>query len=211
MTYMIAIAGPAGSGKDALGRELSTLLERIYDTMPLVTAFAAPLRKIVGLMVGEDWSDPEIYAAGKDKAYPLFAFKTGRQLMIELTEEYLKPHYGRTIWADNLVQRITRHPKRFAIVTDLGFPYEAGTIQQAFPHCLIVQLSRPGKTYEGDSRCEVVHEGNTDVRMIRLHNPGTNPLQLVRLAGRIHDYMLNGLRWQLPGAAQLPLQIDEGD
>ena len=218
MTYVIGLSGPPGAGKNALADELVGLFERVHGVRPHVTAMAAPLRQIAGQLIGFDMTDDVLYAVAKTTPFQHLNMETGREVMINITEQYLKPRYGPRFWADALIHRVNRlawratpENARLVIVTDVGFLHEREALEQAFPHTAFVQLDRAGCSYTGDSRQSIERAEYPDRNRLTLRNPGTNPHQLTALAGRVHDFVLNRLLWDLP-AEQIPLpNIVNGD
>lgn len=217
MTYVIGLNGPPGAGKNAVARELVTLFQRVHDITPVMLALADPLRVIASQLTGVDMLDEQLYAQAKATPFPHLAQDTGRQVMIRITEEYLKPRYGRHLWVDATIRRInalrwrkTPENARVVIVTDVGFICERIALAAAFPKSAFIELDRPGCSYDGDSRQSVVR-GRADPGGLVLLNLGVYHHQLVAIAGRVHDFVLNRLQWDLP-AAQIALpHIDSGD
>lgn len=216
MTYLIGLNGPPGAGKNALADELAHLFRRVHGVDPYVMAIAAPLRQIAGLLTGVDMTDDTKYALAKAMVFEHLNGETGRQVMINVTEQYLKPRYGEQVWVNALIremrelQRCRPENERVIIVTDVGFMCERRAIANEFARPAFVELARPGCSYVGDSRGSIAI-GDNDPGVLRLLNPGCHRHQLTALAGRVHDYVLNRLLWDLP-AAQVSLpNLDSGD
>lgn len=216
MTYIIGLSGPPGAGKNALADELVHLFRRAHGIDPFVMALAGPLRQIASALTGVDMTDDTIYAKAKATPFDHLNGETGRQVMINITEQYLKPRYGSQVWADAMIRQARslqwRRPEneRVIIVTDVGFKYERQAIVNEFAHPIFVELSRPGCSYVGDSRGSI-KIGDYDPGLLQLTNPGEHLHQLTVLAGRVHDFVLNRLQWDLPvDQIALPLS-DDGD
>lgn len=216
MTYLVGLNGPPGAGKNALADELAHLFRRVHGVDPYVMAIAAPLRQIAGLLTGVDMTDDTKYALAKAMVFEHLNGETGRQVMINVTEQYLKPRYGNRVWVEAFIRKTREmqwcrpENERVIIVTDVGFEYERCAIENEFARSAFVELARPGCSYVGDSRGTIAI-GDNDPGVLQLFNPGRHRHQLTALAGRVHDYVLNRLLWDLP-AAQVSLpNLDSGD
>lgn len=143
MIYLIN--GPAGSGKDTLGEYLASR----YDGT--VTKLARPLYEALSTLTGETVDDiarrkPESIIPGAP---------TRRQMLIDLSESYIKPRLG-VAWFPRL---LVRHIEKFPLVkqwfvTDCGFQVEVDFLfaYYGYRNVRLIQLRRPGHDFNGDSR-----------------------------------------------------------
>jgi hypothetical protein len=210
MTFVIGLNGPPGCGKDTVGKALVELFDRIHGVKPYRMAVAGPLRVMASQILGVDMTDDAVYAQAKETAFAHLGMETGRQVMIGLSEDYLKPRYGLEAIAAGRVRHVEglawRRPdgQRIVVITDVGFKIERVVFERAFKNSAWIQIHRPGTSFEGDSR-QWVGGGPDDHTCIALTNEGTHMAQVHAIAGRIHDFVLNKLLWDLPLAEQLPL------
>jgi hypothetical protein len=215
MTRIIGLNGPPGCGKNAVADELCHIFDRVYGITPYVTAIAEPLRRAASAIIGVDLTNDLAYAKAKATCYPHLDDETAREVMINLTESYLKPRYGREIWVASTIRTISKlawhcEPrKRLVILTDVGFPYEREALEAFYVDTAFVELDRPGHSYVGDSRGPI-HMGPGDPNCIQITNPGDHQQQLTRVAGQVHQFVVSRLQWDLPNA-QASLPIIDGD
>lgn len=166
-SYLIGLSGPPRSGKDALGRHLAFEIEHRFGFAPMSIALSMPLRLMTFAMIGREYSR---HTFERDKDVPLKELDGAsiRQAMIRLSEEHVKPRYGKGHWARAALN--LRHPTnpRIVIITDMGFPEEVEVLEQVYgkERCLWLQLARPGHSFAGDSRSYV---GSED-RVVRIDN-----------------------------------------
>lgn len=85
---------------------------------------------------------------------------TGRDIMIAWSEQFMKPLFGATIFGRLAVQRIhaadaaADTPDFRVVMSDSGFEPESHDLlsEVGTDNATIIQIYRPGKTFEGDSR-----------------------------------------------------------
>ena len=197
--YIVGFNGPPESGKDTLAELLATHMDKQGVTLPVrFESLSIPLRKLAYTMVGITTEIPAIldgdfYSEFKSRHFPSLN-RTGRQLMIDVSERFLKPTYGLEVMAQLLLERNEGFPG-ILLVRDLGFQCEVDPLVRAVgeDNLAIVSVCRAGKTFEGDSREWV--DTRPD-RVTRIHNNGTID-DLRTEAGRIYGRLVNQYGWKL--------------
>lgn len=195
--YIVAFNGPPRSGKDTLAEMLAEKLDAEGVTLPVkFESLSLPLRDIAYAMVGLNYAAaPETYEDFKQARFEQFGGVTGRQLMIDVSEKFIKPTYGIDSFPKMLLERNWGFPG-ILLVRDSGFQLEVETMTQAvgLQNIRIVQVHRPGTTFEGDSREWVFPELGREFH--RVNNNGT--LEDLRVeAGRVYSRLVNNLGWKL--------------
>lgn len=156
--YIVGFNGPPESGKDSLAEGLMAKIEDLHNIPTRVESLSFPLRSIAYAMVG--WQgelDGPDYARFKRTVFPAFGVN-GRQLMIDVSEDFLKTKYGTTIMARLLLDRLAGF-QGLVLLRDSGFQIEVNPLVDAIgsANFYIARCHRPGKTFEGDSRESVFH------------------------------------------------------
>jgi hypothetical protein len=169
----IALNGAPGCGKDTAGALIvNALRNRGIPALPV--KFAQPLRD-VAFALFPSFND-STYEEFKRTAMPQLNI-TGRQLMIDISESFLKRQYGNAIMAHLLLARLQANhgPAERAnmvfVITDCGFQVEVQTLADFGHDVVLGRMSRPGCTFKGDSR-QVVHSP-TSRESFAMPNDGT--------------------------------------
>ena len=172
---IIALNGPPGCGKDAIGKILTQ--ELTDEGWPALTVkFARPLKAIACQMLGIRYDDIEAvkdlklceidqYVTTKSS---LIRNWTLRQLLIWISEAIMKPYLGADVFGRLLLSELQAinengvswthltgsHIPDFAIITDGGFQSEfLPLIEWLDPaDILVVEVFRENCSFEGDSR-----------------------------------------------------------
>lgn len=94
-----------------------------------------------------------------------------RQALIKISEDVIKPNYGKEYFGLSVSRRLVEN--KINAASDGGFVEELNPIYDKLgaENILIVRIYRDGCTYEGDSRNYI--EEYKDVQIIDLHNDGT--------------------------------------
>lgn len=193
MTQVILLNGPPQCGKDTLGsmvRELASAQ---------VAKFAYFLKYATHGLYGflqRNKSIPAMdgFEKSKDKPHEFFLGLTPRQAYINVSETYMKRHHGEAIFGELLLQDIRGVAR--VVVTDSGFAEEAQILVDAFgkDQIHLVQLSRPGCSFEADSRGFIELPG---VYTSPINNNGT--FEDLMIAARLLVKWSNeDLKWDWP-------------
>jgi hypothetical protein len=75
-----------------------------------------------------------------------------RQALIETSENYIKPKYGKDYFGQAAVRACRRKHAVLAVFSDGGFPEEIKPLQEAYLNTVIIRLHRQGLSFAGDSR-----------------------------------------------------------
>lgn len=194
---VVLFNGPPGCGKDTV----SHMLVQHMEMQGVVSAIkeeslSMPLRHIAYAMTQFQGAfDGADYARFKGVTFAEFRGKTGRQLMIDVSEDFLKPLYGETVMAKMLIERNANF-NGVMLVRDSGFQIEVDPLITAYgPHNVyLVNVTRPGKTFEGDSREWVNHPFSSH----QMQLPNDGDLAALRSeAGRIYGRLVNQMGWVL--------------
>lgn len=180
MKPIILLNAPARSGKDTLANEFLA-----NDPETRLFSFKFPLFKLfcdtvnisyedfISLYETEGWKDTpnDKYCNGK----------TPRSLLIHISENYIKPFFGKEYFGKELADSIEstellKDTEFTWIIPDSGFIEETYELVDKFEDRVIcVQFTRDGLTFEGDSRNWV----ETPIT-IKLDHPG-NPRDMMEM------------------------------
>lgn len=187
--YIIGMNGPPRSGKDSIGKRLGQMLTERREIVPLILALSQPIRESVYALLGVQYAE-EHYEANKDLPQALFGGKSIRQVMIDLSEKFVKPLYGQDFWSRRADVSIHQWEDTVTIITDFGFPPEREFFAGEYGlNCnLLVRLHRDGFDFRSDSRDYLLSHAN----VIDVDNDGT----IDDAAEKIYE-MLIALGWQL--------------
>lgn len=153
MKFIVFINGPPGAGKDTLGLRLS----QTYQGFSIVK-FAKVLKERTHALYGNARLPHGFFEAVKDKPSEFFKGLTPREAYIAVSERYMKPLHGPTVWGEVLTDALTAEYSyaRGAFVTDSGFTHEAIPVINHFGarNCLLVRIhaENRGCRFTGDSR-----------------------------------------------------------
>lgn len=198
--YIVAFNGPSQSGKDTLADFLVDHMDAQGVDAPVFReSLSMPLRKIAYAMAG--WRgqlDGPSYEDFKRAKFIAFGGITGRQLMIDVSEKFLKPTYGVEIMAQMLIDRHAGLAlnNKVILIRDTGFQLELEPLIRwvGVKNIRVVQVHRNGCSFEGDSREWVFPP--LGYEFTRINNDGTLA-DLKTEAGRIYGRLVNQYGWRL--------------
>lgn len=148
---LIVLNGPPSSGKDILCHCLSQYVNT-YSYK-----FISPAEEVIQTLFrisDADW----FFLREQDKDTPseLLYGKSLRQVFISFSEEYMKPTFGKDVFAKLAKQRLSERigDDGLIVISDCGFIEEIIPIAELSTYNLLVRLSREGTSFEaiGDSR-----------------------------------------------------------
>jgi hypothetical protein len=190
--YIVGFNGPPRSGKDTLAQMLQDHLNPRALIPSKLDSLSMPLRKIAYAMV--DYSgelDGPDYETFKTTRFGLLK-RTGRELLIDVSERFLKPAYGSGVMADLMLERNANFTG-IVMIRDSGFQCEVDPIIGAVgaANFYLVRVHRKGCDFSNDSREWCLHKYSADI-----DNNGT--LEDLRTeAGRIYGRLVNKMGWHL--------------
>lgn len=146
----IIFNGPPGAGKTTAARYLAAWLPKALpsDKLVITDSFAAPLKHFAATLFAAKYQE-----MAKDMPVAELSGDSVRQLLIKLSEEFMKPEYGNDIFGRMLYYRSLRHGYRkpdFVIVDDSGFDHEYEALGEG--NAILVRITRDGKDFINDSR-----------------------------------------------------------
>ena len=152
---IIFLNGPPHSGKDTVANYVTSRLPHVRHRK-----FSAPLKAAARAMFGVDdklwqWLEGVGNNANKDVRHDQLLGKTWREVLIVLSEQHMKPIYGKEVFGELLLLRLKEQTiAPFTIISDSGFGYEAFPILRhyGFKNCAVWRLHRPQYTFDKDSR-----------------------------------------------------------
>lgn len=186
---VILFNGPPGSGKD-----LAAIIARnflmgktpegsITPCRPTIMKFADPLKAaahaLLGLPYSCDFYEKEFGQAWKNEEQVEFYGKTPRSEYIALSEEYTKPRHGDAFFGRVAARRLALEKQaNVFLFADSGFAAECVPLVSLVGtgSVSLIELSRPGSSFEGDSRSYVGAELATQfqgkIKQMRIANNG---------------------------------------
>lgn len=193
--YIVAFNGPPQSGKDTLAEMLADKMDKSGVTLPVrMESLSLPLRQVAYVMTG--WvgpTDGENYERFKTTRFQQFGGASGRQLMIDVSEKFLKPTYGIEVMANLLIARNSNVGPAVLLIRDSGFQIEVDPLIRwvGEDNLYVVNVFRDDTSFEGDSREWVYHKHHA-----HYENNGTLD-DLATEAGRVYGRLVNQLGWKL--------------
>ena len=166
---VIVLNGPPQCGKDTIGKELVKSIDKAIQG-----EFKGLLLKILKqtLNLSDDTFDM-MYANRelKDVKQPFFNGKSIRDIMISISEDYIKPMLGQDYIGKYELTKIKRGNAKCIIYTDGGFYDEIRPLLEDDSIELhVIQIHREGCSFSGDSRGWLVGDY---LFPIRINNDGS--------------------------------------
>ena len=153
---IIILNAPAQSGKDTLAYIFST-----KNPLVKTTEFKNPLFYLFCHTAGYDYTEfSNLYKeqGWKDTVNDKLNGHTPRELLIHISENYIKPFFGKDYFGKALSEQIIlkeslNEEESTWVIPDGGFNTETEALLEAFGDRVVcIQFTRDGKTFEGDSR-----------------------------------------------------------
>lgn len=191
---VVLLNGPSGCGKDTIASHLVPYFA--FQKMK----FAAPIKRMAaGLLdmrveLVEDRKDNEFNILCRETisdefgSAPKYGSKdTLRQLLIRISEDFLKPVYGDTFFGRLAVRELQRSSYSLIVFTDSGFATEASSIIRAIgkDNVLLIRLHREGCDFTSDSRSYLRDIAGREVDVI---NSSTISEAVLRVAAAVRGY-----------------------
>ena len=170
---VLVLNGPPSSGKDTIAKAIKNyaIQKGLGIHNVVLEKFATPLKRVYPALLNktnlielEHLKDEEFY--GVERAI--------RKLQIGISEDVMKPLFGKDIFAKLLVDRIKHLRKdNLCVISDCGFNEEWRYLYYrcAKENILTVRLTRNGLNFLGDSREYIIPPGErTDFNVIDYNN-----------------------------------------
>ena len=153
---IILLNGPPRCGKDTV----SAILKEHSPSFVHQEKFALPMKIVTPLVYSvtlSHWKEHLDTAENKDLACSEFFGKTPREVQIALSEEYLKPLHGKTIFGKLLSRRLNMVLGGMldcVVISDSGFLEEALEVINTFgaENIQLWRIHREGCDFSKDSR-----------------------------------------------------------
>jgi hypothetical protein len=164
---LILVNGPPRAGKDTAADYLA------QDLGWYPFKFSAPIK--AAIRAAFELHDDEVAYAESIKSEPtaLFYGNSYRDTQISFSEDWAKPFFGPTVFgqlaARHLRNAFKQYPDKVGFVcSDSGFAEEALPVLEVFgkQNTLLVKVSRPGTSFQGDSRSYIELDGVTTVDIV---------------------------------------------
>lgn len=177
---IILFNGPPRSGKDTAADLTEHELRWKYPTARC--KFANGLRCMAeaaieasGLLTEDSEIVPLFFSEYlKDKKSKDLCGRTPREVLIQMSEGFVKPLFGKDFFGKVLAHQIKQvkvDKTSLFLISDSGFQEEAEVLMKEFgsENILLIRLHANGKDFEGDSRSHIY----PDVQSADVHNPMT--------------------------------------
>lgn len=181
-TKIILFNGPPRSGKDTATQFALDCINgwgsMPFGIMGFTYRMASPLKDAVHAMFGMPRIPEEHFDGVKDAAQDCFMGMSPREAYIWISEEVVKPKFGRDFWSKIAVNRIRGifgdKSDTVVVISDCGFQEEVNILIDAFSadSISVVHMYRYGCSFFGDSRNYVKHPNDKE-RVFGVWNSGT--------------------------------------
>lgn len=160
---IILLNGPPRSGKDTTFEIINAMWTKWTEDIPYHEKFSRPIKEAFAAVtqtrldgfVNHEWEHR------KEQVIPTFGVSY-RRWQIDFSEKFMKPLYGRDIFARLMVDRLKKlHPDSIVVISDCGFQNEYNVLRHHLHHARIFlfRLIRTGTSFDGDSRETVFTHG----------------------------------------------------
>ncbi|QYW05835.1 putative ATP-binding protein [Vibrio phage vB_VpaP_G1] len=164
MAKILILNGPAGSGKDTLGKLLVQSLNKWYgDNVSVNAEFKGALIDIAIKVAGlKQWEWDRMYTrAEKERSQPRLGGLSPREFLIKISEEWVKPVFGDSHFGELALAGVNEARQSYVVFTDGGFIKEAIPLTENHD-VTVARLHRDGFDFRGDSRDYINHHEATE-------------------------------------------------
>lgn len=146
---VVLFNGPPRSGKDTIVSELLVRYPEVSDHLK----FSKPLKQSLKTLFNLSDEEADYLEQTKDVSSDLLQGLSWRQAQIWLSEEVMKPRFGKDIFGKLLVKDLD-YSKKFIFISDSGFLEEAEQVINKVKANNVIKISlwREGCSFRGDSR-----------------------------------------------------------
>jgi hypothetical protein len=146
----ILLNGPPGSGKD----EVASMLLRNFHFQHAM--FKDKLYEVAmrasGVPHTRYFTDRELKEIPRQDYLVAGKPMSPRDYLIYMSENVVKPIFGEDAFGKATAKRIIENPGNIWVLSDSGFEPEMQALKKAGIKVIVVKVTRPGCTFEGDSR-----------------------------------------------------------
>jgi hypothetical protein len=202
---VFVLNAPPYSGKDTLADYMVEKFEFRDFTHAIKLSFASPLKdanKIIFQLTPEDVDLLESSKETKDSPnHELLHGKSWREVNIALSEQFLKPSYGKDIFGNIMAKKIKMRYKNEmypgwlttmnVFIADCGFTYEVSPIIDLVgkDNVIAIQIDRPDCNFKSDSRSYINTE-ELGIKKIIIQNDGNKEQFLINAQSIIEPLMI---------------------
>lgn len=187
-TRVIILNGPPLSGKDTLGKLASYSSDKFC-----LKSFKEPLIRILldFYEITRDQLEAIYTRELKEEPSALLNGKSPRQALIHVSENVIKPSFGRGVFGSILAHDLEEG--KINLFTDGGFVEEVTELRRAVGRhkLVVVRIFGEGLSYEGDSRNYFEYDGVTN--MVDITRTDGDPLKtwldIYKEVGRMTDVL----------------------
>ena len=193
---LVAFNGPPGSGKDTGADAVQAIDGLKTIRKPLAEELKSTTCRFFG--TPEPW---QFYENMKDKPNKAFREMTPRQAYIWMSEEVIKPKFGRVFFSKALIKKIENAMfsvafrnydgfRKAIVVSDVGFDEEWAEFRYYFGvnNCLLIQTTRPNHDFSNDSRNYIVEKyGSLNIHII--NNDSDIPTYTKKVQSIVADFI----------------------
>ena len=185
---IILLNGPPGCGKDTIAKIIKKYIGSIDYKLskPLKDAFKGLFQiegTIYHILVESDAKDSPLYHDN-----PI----TPREVLIALSEEFIKPMFGDAFFGDIAVQAMHQLASKHKTISDCGFNAEVTPIAEAFGYDKVkaILIERPGCEWDSRERldCDTIGiEGTWLMNHYDLELLDAQVNRILRMWGLLND------------------------
>ena len=187
-TRVIILNGPPLSGKDTLGKIASDSSDEFC-----LKSFKEPLTKILldFYEITREQFEALYTREFKEEPSRLLNGKSPRSALIHVSENVIKPSFGKGIFGEMVVHDLERG--KINLFTDGGFAEEIVALRRVVGsnNVVVVRIFGEGLSYEGDSRSYFEFDGVTN--MVDIKRTDGDPLKtwldICNEVGRMTDVL----------------------
>lgn len=157
MSKFYILNGPPGIGKDTIAKFV-TDHDNSFQQLEFKSGLYTATAERYG--VDKDWfKRVAVDRVLKETPLQLLGNRTPRDAMIDTSENFIKPTYGKAYFGKALARASEAYPVDNFVVSDGGFVEEALALVEEGHEVHIIQLIHPSFNFNNDSRDYVVVPG----------------------------------------------------
>ncbi len=153
---VIVLNGAPGAGKDTFRDLLANYAD--FQKVDYKDILFNELLNGVGSVKTQWWL--KNYKPGfKDEPQDELNGFSMREILINFSENYIKPMKGTNFFAEEMVYKITQSPSKTFVIADIGFQYELDALtNEEWFDVTVLRIDKQGCDFENDSRCHLSYD-----------------------------------------------------